>query len=91
MAERKMTKDEIVGNALGITGLVMLPIIAGIIIYIERHVEARAIGQARQGEERGKGIPLDDLQRAARHYGVTEDEVLACPDCYPVPERGTGL
>ena len=87
-----MTKDESVGNAWGIAGVVMLAIVAGAIIYIERRkVGARAIGQARQGEERGKGIPLDDLQRAARHYGVTEDEVLACPSCYPLPDRGAGL
>jgi len=87
-----MTKDEIVGNALGIAGLVMLPIVAGIIIYIERHqVEARTIGQAREGEERGKGIPYRDIDRACRHWGISPEQYLACPDCYPLPDRGAGL
>jgi len=84
-----MTAEERIGNALGIAGLVMLPIIAAVIIYIERRVEARAIGQAR--EDRGKGIPLDDAQRAARHYGITPEQYLACPTCYPLPDRGAGL
>jgi len=89
MAERRMTKTEVVGNALGIAGLIMLPIVLGVIIYINRRVEARAIGQAR--EDRGKGIPLDDTQRAARHYNISPEEYLGCPDCYPLPDRGAGL
>ena len=84
-----MTKTEIVGNALGIAGLIALPIVLGLIIYMNRRVEARTIRQAR--EERGRGIPLDDGQRAARHYGITPEEYLACPRCYPLPERGAGL
>jgi len=86
-----MTKDEIVGNAFGIAGLVALPIIIVLTIYLSRRVEARAIGQAREGEERGKGIPLDDAQRAARHYNISPEEYLACPGCYPLPDRGAGL
>ena len=46
-------------------------------------------GRAR--EERGRGIPLNDAERAARHYGVTPEQYLRCPECYPLPERGTGL
>lgn len=47
------------------------------------------IGQAR--EDRGKGVPLNDVERACRHYGIDEDEYDACPGCYPLPDRGTGL
>lgn len=100
MAERRMTKTEIAGNALGIGALVALPFIIGGVIYLSKKAQlggeimrgrgfGRGIRQAR--EERGKGIPLNDLQRAARHYGVTEDEVLRNPEKYPLPPRGTGL
>ena len=36
MDDRKATPEEIVGNALGAAELISLPIIAGIVIYIER-------------------------------------------------------
>jgi hypothetical protein len=49
------------------------------------------ISQAREGEERGRGQRLDDLDRACRHYGITPEEYLANPQAYPLPERGTGL
>lgn len=95
-----MTLDEKVGNTLGLLGLIALPFIIGGVIYLSKKAEVggeimrgrgfgRGIRQAR--EERGKGIPLNDLQRAARHYGVTEDEVLRNPEKYPLPPRGTGL
>lgn len=95
-----MTKTEKIGSTLGIAGLVMLPIVVILIIYLNKKAQVgggsmrgrgfgRGIRQAR--EERGKGIPLNDLQRAARHYGVTEDEVLRNPEKYPLPPRGTGL
>jgi hypothetical protein len=48
-------------------------------------------GQAREGEERGRGVQLTDTQRACRHYNITEAEYLAHPERYPLPERGTGL
>lgn len=35
MENRKATKEEIVGNALGAAALISIPIIAGILIYIE--------------------------------------------------------
>ena len=47
------------------------------------------ISQARQ--ERGAGVPLNDVERACRHYGITQDEYFNCPRCYPLPDRGTGL
>lgn len=84
-----MTKAEIVGNTLGILGLIALPIILGVSIYLSRRVEARTIGQAR--EERGRGIPYTDIQRACRHYGISPEQYLACPQCYPLPDRGAGL
>jgi hypothetical protein len=49
------------------------------------------IAQAREGEEWGRGIPLTDIERACRHYGITPDQYLACPECYLLPERGAGL
>lgn len=48
-------------------------------------------GRAREDEERGKGQPLDDAERACRHYGITPEEYCAHPEQYPLPERGTGL
>jgi len=48
--------------------------------------------RARQArEERGKGVPLTDPERAARHYDISVEEYLDNPDLYPLPERGTGL
>ena len=84
-----MTKDEIVGNAFGIAGLIALPIILGLSIYLSRRVEAGTIGQARPN--RGEGIPLDNAQRAARHYNISPEQYLVCPGCYPLPDRGAGL
>jgi hypothetical protein len=52
---------------------------------------SRPVSQAREGEERGRGIPLNDIERACRHYGITEDEYCAHPEAYPLPDRGTGL
>ena len=49
------------------------------------------ISQAREGEARGRGIPRDTTERACNHYGITPEEYLACPECYPLPPRGTGL
>lgn len=46
-------------------------------------------GQAR--EERGKGVPLFDIDRACRHYGITPKEYWAHPEAYPLPDRGAGL
>ena len=46
-------------------------------------------GKAR--EDRGRGNPLNDAERAARHYNIPEEEYLADPDAYPLPARGTGL
>lgn len=48
-------------------------------------------GQAREGEERGRGLPYSDVQRACRHYGIDEMEYYRHPERYPLPERGTGL
>ena len=52
---------------------------------------SRPVSQAREGEERGRGIPLDDIQRACQHYGITEEEYCTHPEAYPLPDRGTGL
>ena len=49
------------------------------------------VSQAREGEERGRGLSLDDIDRACRHYGITPEQYCANPDAYPLPERGTGL
>jgi len=46
-------------------------------------------GKAR--EDRGRGNPLNDAERAARHYNIPEEEYLADPGAYPLPARGTGL
>lgn len=48
-------------------------------------------GRAREGEERGRGEPLFEIDRGSRHYGITPEEYCSCPACYPLPERGTGL
>jgi len=56
-----------------------------------RHAINQQVPGAREAEERGKGTPLTDLERACRHYGITEEEYLSCPECYPLPPRGTGL
>lgn len=49
----------------------------------------------RAREERGKGVPLDDAQRVARHYGITIEEACDLLAEYSVeellPERGYGL
>jgi len=46
-------------------------------------------------EERGRGVPLDDTQRVARHYGITIEEARALLEKYSpqelLPERGYGL
>lgn len=39
----------------------------------------------------GSGVPRTDAERAMNHYGITFDEYIACPQCYPLPPRGTGL
>ncbi|MBA7607051.1 hypothetical protein ES703_14203 [subsurface metagenome] len=53
------------------------------------------MGQAREGEERGRGIPLDDVQRIARHYDLTIEEACDLLRTYSVEEllleRGYGL
>ena len=46
-------------------------------------------GEAR--EDRGRGNPLSDTERACRHYNISEEEYLSDPDSYPLPKRGTGL
>ncbi len=55
----------------------------------------KKMGKAREGEERGKGIPLDTAQRIARHYGITIEEACDLLRVYSVeellPERGYGL
>ncbi len=49
----------------------------------------------RAREERGRGVPLDDAQRIARHYGISIDEACDLLTIYSVsdllPERGYGL
>ena len=50
---------------------------------------------AREGEERGKGIPLDDAQRLARHLNIPIEEACDLLRAYSIeellPERGYGL
>lgn len=52
-------------------------------------------GYAREGEERGAGIPLSDVNRVMRHYGVDEATAQYYLTIHPVemllPERGYGL
>jgi len=46
-------------------------------------------------EDRGKGVPLDDAQRVARHYGISMEEACQLLTVYSpeelLPERGYGL
>jgi hypothetical protein len=51
----------------------------------------KPVYQAREGQERGRGVPLDDIERACRHYGITPEQYYENPGLYPLPERGTGL
>lgn len=37
------------------------------------------------------GVPRTDVERAVRHYGITEAEYCANPESYPLPVRGTGF
>jgi hypothetical protein len=50
---------------------------------------------AREGQERGKGIPFQDVERVMRHYGIDEETARYWLTIHPVdillPERGTGL
>lgn len=52
-------------------------------------------GHAREGEERGRGIPLSDIQRVMRHYNIDQATAEYCLSIHPVevllPERGYGL
>jgi rubrerythrin len=52
-------------------------------------------GYAREDEERGRGIPLTDVERIARHYNVSIEEAFQLLTVYSVeellPERGYGL
>lgn len=89
MRNRKMTGAEITGNTLGVVALIALPILIGVAIYLSRHRATASIGQARG--ERGRGIPYTDIQRACRHYNISPEQYLACPGCYPLPDRGAGL
>lgn len=51
--------------------------------------------RAREGEERGKSLPLSDAERVARHYGISLDEACYWLTIHTVeelvPERGYGL
>ncbi|MBW2559606.1 MAG: hypothetical protein JRE40_02000 [Deltaproteobacteria bacterium] len=57
--------------------------------------EYRRIGQAREGEERGRGVPLTDVERVMRHYNVDYETACYWLSIHTVdellPERGTGL
>ena len=74
-------------------------VIIGLLMYAAtRPAETQGgikMGQAREGEERGRGIPLDNAQRIARHYGITSEEACDLLRAYSVeellPERGYGL
>jgi len=52
-------------------------------------------GHAREGQERGRGVPLRDAERVARHYGFSVEQAEELLEKYPVseliPERGYGL
>jgi len=53
------------------------------------------IGYAREGEERGKGIPLSTIERVMRHYNIDQATAENYLSVHPVemllPERGYGL
>jgi len=53
------------------------------------------MGRAREGLERGRGVPYNDAERVARHYNTTIDEACYLLSLYSVeellPERGYGL
>lgn len=55
----------------------------------------RGIRQARQNEERGKGIPLSDIERVMRHYNIDRATAEYWLTVHPLdvllPERGYGL
>lgn len=37
------------------------------------------------------GAPRSNMERAMNHYGITKNQYMSCPECYPLPARGTGL
>ena len=51
--------------------------------------------EARVGEERGRGIPLSDVERVMRHYNIDEATARYYLSVHPIeillPERGYGL
>lgn len=53
------------------------------------------MNRARQGEERGKGTPLMDIQRVAKHYNIDEATAAYWLTIHTIheliPERGYGL
>lgn len=53
------------------------------------------MGRARENEERGRGVPLSDAERVARHYGISLEEACEWLTYHTVdeliPERGAGL
>lgn len=56
---------------------------------------SKQVSQAREGEERGRGVPRTDIERVMNHYGVDYDTALYWLSIHPLdvllPERGTGL
>lgn len=52
-------------------------------------------GRAREGQERGRGIPRTDIERVMNHYGVDEKTACEWLAVHSVeellPERGSGL
>ena len=54
-----------------------------------------SLAQAREGEERGRGVPLSDLERLMRHYNISEHTARYWLTFHTfeelLPERGTGL
>lgn len=61
----------------------------------EKAKEVAMNGHAREGEERGRGIPLSDIDHVMRHYNVDEATAEYYLSIHPVemllPERGYGL
>lgn len=63
----------------------------GILIVGAFAVIALLGAKAGMGRIGAYGEPRSDVERAMNHYGITETEYLLHPECYPLPERGSGL
>lgn len=48
-------------------------------------------GQPVSRISRNGGVPRTDMERAMNHYSISPEQYMTCPQCYPLPPRGTGI